>query len=42
MRPMGARARSMSGCGRLADELNLPEFGLICRVEDVYRDTPLG
>jgi Uma2 family endonuclease len=25
-----------------ADELALPEFGLICLVSDVYRDTPLG
>ncbi|MGP0089909.1 MAG: Uma2 family endonuclease [Xanthobacteraceae bacterium] len=25
-----------------ADELTLPEFGLICPVRDVYRDTPLG
>jgi Uma2 family endonuclease len=24
------------------DELALPEFGLICSVRDVYRDTPLG
>jgi Uma2 family endonuclease len=25
-----------------ADELTLPEFGLICPVKDVYRDTPFG
>jgi len=25
-----------------ADELILPEFGLTCRVRDVYHDTPLG
>lgn len=25
-----------------ADELALPEFGLLCPVRDVYRDTPLG
>src|SRR6202521_2465749 len=25
-----------------ADALTLPEFGLTCRVGDVYRDTPLG
>jgi Uma2 family endonuclease len=25
-----------------ADELALPEFGLVCSVSDVYRDTPLG
>jgi hypothetical protein len=25
-----------------ADELAVPEFGLICLVRDVYRDTPLG
>jgi Uma2 family endonuclease len=25
-----------------ADELNLPEFGLVCQVKDVCRDTPLG
>jgi Uma2 family endonuclease len=25
-----------------ADELDLPEFGLTCRVKDVYQDTPLG
>jgi Uma2 family endonuclease len=25
-----------------ADELTVPEFGLICPVRDVYRDTPLG
>jgi Uma2 family endonuclease len=24
------------------DEVLLPEFGLVCRVKDVYRDTPLG
>jgi Uma2 family endonuclease len=24
------------------DELSLPEFGLMCAVKDVYRDTPLG
>jgi hypothetical protein len=24
------------------DELVLPEFGLVCGVRDVYRDTPLG
>lgn len=24
------------------DELKLPDFGLACRVKDVYRDTPLG
>ncbi len=27
---------------RAADDLALPEFGLTCRVSDVYRDTPLG
>jgi Uma2 family endonuclease len=27
---------------RADDELNLPEFGLVCRVKDLYRDTPLG
>ncbi len=26
---------------RAADELSLPEFGLLCAVLDVYRDTPL-
>jgi Uma2 family endonuclease len=25
-----------------ADQLSLPEFGLICPVKDIYRDTPLG
>jgi Uma2 family endonuclease len=25
-----------------ADELVLPEFGLVCSVRDIYRDTPLG
>jgi Uma2 family endonuclease len=24
------------------DELALPEFGLVCAVRDIYRDTPLG
>ena len=27
---------------RADDELALPDFGLVCRVRDVYRDTPLG
>jgi Uma2 family endonuclease len=27
---------------RDSDELRLPQFGLICPVGDVYRDTPLG
>jgi Uma2 family endonuclease len=25
-----------------SDELGLPEFGLVCPIKDVYRDTPLG
>jgi hypothetical protein len=25
-----------------SDDLALPEFGLVCPVKDVYRDTPLG
>jgi Uma2 family endonuclease len=25
-----------------ADELALPEFGLVCSIREVYRDTPLG
>jgi hypothetical protein len=25
-----------------ADELAVPQLGLICLVRDVYRDTPLG
>jgi Uma2 family endonuclease len=25
-----------------ADELALPEFGLVCSIKDIYRDTPLG
>jgi hypothetical protein len=25
-----------------ADQLALPEFGLICPIKDVYRGTPLG
>jgi len=34
----GWRSQVLEG----ADELSLPEFGLTCRVGDVYRDTPLG
>jgi len=26
----------------VADELALPDFGLVCRVKDIYRDTALG
>jgi Uma2 family endonuclease len=36
--PDGWRSQVVHG----ADELALPEFGLVCRVKDVYRDTPLG
>jgi Uma2 family endonuclease len=36
--PDGWRSQVLRG----ADELNLPEFGLACRVKDIYRDTPLG
>jgi hypothetical protein len=25
-----------------ADDLALPQFGVVCRVGDVYRDMPLG
>jgi len=31
-----------SQAAQAADELALPEFGLICPVRDVYRDTPLA
>jgi Uma2 family endonuclease len=34
----GWRSQMLHG----TDELILPEFGLICPVRDVYRDTPLG
>ena len=34
----GWRSQMLHG----ADELTLPEFGLICLVKDVYRDTSLG
>jgi hypothetical protein len=34
----GWRSQMLHG----ADELTLPEFGLICPVKDVYRDTSLG
>jgi Uma2 family endonuclease len=34
----GWRSQTLQG----ADELTLLEFGLICPVRDVYRDTPLG
>ncbi len=34
----GWRSRVLNG----ADEIAPPEFGLICSVRDVYRDTPLG
>jgi Uma2 family endonuclease len=36
--PDGWRSQVLHG----ADELALPEFGLACRVKDIYRDTPLG
>ncbi len=34
----GWRSQTLNG----ADELALPDFGLVCPVSDVYRDTPLG
>jgi Uma2 family endonuclease len=34
----GWRSQTLQG----ADALTLPEFGLMCPVRDVYRDTPLG